>query len=192
MKPRIGATERESDRYGNASERSVAEPQRFRNPESKIHCRPCLPALLLLLPLLACRPAAKPAPAANSAPPSLKRQMLIAGRDTAYVEVAATEESRAVGLMFRSVMAENEGMLFVFDSDGIYPFWMKNTELPLSIAFIDRNGIITDIEDMAPHDEISHHAPHVPILYALEMNQDWFQRHHVGVGDSVRPLPAKP
>jgi uncharacterized membrane protein (UPF0127 family) len=113
------------------------------------------------------------------------------GHDTALVEVANSEPQREVGLMFRTVMAENEGMLFVFDADGIYPFWMRNTELPLSIAFIDRAGVIADIQDMAPHDERTDHSPSRPILCALEMNQGWFERHKVNKGDTVQVGPWK-
>ena len=115
----------------------------------------------------------------------MPKQKLAVGRDTVLVEVARSEEQRNVGLMFRTVMPEHEGMLFVFDRDGIYPFWMRNTELPLSIAFIESGGRVADIQDMAPHDETSRHAPQVPVRYALEMNQGWFLRHGVKSGDSV-------
>jgi uncharacterized membrane protein (UPF0127 family) len=114
------------------------------------------------------------------------KQKLVVGGDTLLVEVASSEPQRQVGLMFRTVMAEGEGMLFVFDREGIYPFWMRNTELPLSIAFIDRSGVIADIQDMAPHDERTDHSPPRLILYALEMNQGWFERHNVKTGDSVQ------
>jgi uncharacterized membrane protein (UPF0127 family) len=117
------------------------------------------------------------------------RTKLVVGTDTIAVEVAATEDVRQVGLMFRTVMAENEGMLFVFERPGIYSFWMRNTELPLSIAFIDAQGRIVDIQDMAPHDETTHHGPPQPILYALEMNCDWFRVHHVVVGAVIPNLP---
>jgi len=128
-------------------------------------------------------------PAARQSLLQVPRQKLVVGLDTISVEVAATEEMRHVGLMFRTVMAENEGMLFVFDRDDNYSFWMKNTELPLSIAFADRSGRIADIQDMSPHDETTHHAPPVPVLYALEMNQGWFLRHGVKVGDVIPSLP---
>jgi uncharacterized membrane protein (UPF0127 family) len=114
------------------------------------------------------------------------KQKLVAGRDTVLVEIAAGEEQRNVGLMFRTVMPENEGMLFVFDRDDNYAFWMRNTELPLSIAFIERSGRIADIQDMAPRDETTRHASPVPVRYALEMNQGWFERHNVRTGDSIR------
>jgi hypothetical protein len=120
----------------------------------------------------------------------VKHQPLVVGQDTVLAEVAATEEMRSIGLMYRTVMAEDEGMLFVFDSAGTYSFWMKNTELPLSIAFIDRSGKIVDIQDMAPQDERTLHAPPGPFLYALELNQGWFWNHNVRTGAQVRFLPA--
>lgn len=141
-----------------------------------------------------CRPApthsaVRTSESAAPEPLHVPKQMLVVGHDTVLVEVADNEPQREVGLMFRTVMAENEGMLFVFDSEGIYPFWMRNTELPLSIAFIDRAGIIADIQDMAPHDERTDHSPPRPILYALEMNQGWFERHRVVKGDTVQVGP---
>ena len=145
----------------------------------------CL-TVLVLAALLSCRPGAKQPSPEDGQTARVRKQRLIVGRDTVLIEVAATEEMRTVGLMYRTVMAENEGMLFVFEAEGIYPFWMKNTELPLSIAFIDRSGAIVDIQDMAPHDEITHHAPSVPVLYALEMNQGWFRTHQVNAGDKVQ------
>jgi hypothetical protein len=141
------------------------------------------------LPFSSCRSGARPA-GRESSIRQVKRQQLILGKDTITVDVADEEEVRRVGLMFRKTMPENEGMLFVFEQDGIYPFWMKNTELPLSIAFIDRGGTIVDVQDMAPLDELSHHAPRVPVLYALEMNQGWFRERGVKPGDRVQLLPT--
>jgi len=145
---------------------------------------PCVVSVFCCLLFLVCRSTPKVA-GAEGASPRVPKQKLVVGQDTVLVEVARTEGQRQVGLMFRTVMAENEGMLFVFDQDGIYPFWMRNTELPLSIAFIDRLGRITDIQDMAPHDERTDHSPSKPVRYALEMNQGWFERHGVKTGDMV-------
>jgi len=127
-----------------------------------------------------------PVPGSRNQELRTENHSLVVGRDTIYVAVAATDAMRTVGLMYRTVMAENEGMLFVFDHEITLPFWMKNTELPLSIAFIDRNGIILDLQDMTPLDEQTLHAPGVPYRFALEMNQGWFQRHAVKAGDTVR------
>ena len=100
------------------------------------------------------------------------------------VEIADTPEKTKAGLMFRTKLAENEGMLFVFPYPDIHSFWMKNTYIPLSVAFINSEGTIVSIQDMQPLDESPHVSPAL-ILYALEMNQSWFKRHDVRVGDKV-------
>lgn len=87
--------------------------------------------------------------------------------------------------MYREALAENSGMLFVFDQQAIYPFWMKNTKIPLSIAFIDKNFAIIDIQEMIPNQEEVRYAPENSFLYALEMNQGWFFKSGVKIGDKV-------
>jgi hypothetical protein len=101
------------------------------------------------------------------------------------VEVARTPEERALGLMNRKHLGKEEGMLFIFESEGYHSFWMKNTLLPLSIAFIDKNGRIVDIKDMKPL-TLDSHSPSQPVLYALEMNKGWFSANGIRVGDVVR------
>lgn len=101
------------------------------------------------------------------------------------VEIADTPRSRQTGLMFRERLPEDEGMLFVFKRVDYLSFWMKNTLIPLSIAFIDADGKIVQMEDMEPLDEQTHHRSAQPVLYALEVNQGWFERHGVHVGDRV-------
>ena len=105
------------------------------------------------------------------------------------VEVVETEEKRMLGLMYRSVLAQDQGMLFIFDQVGIYSFYMKNTKIPLSIAFIDPIGIILDIQQMTPLDEQTQHYPDKPFLYALETNQGWFFEKQIKAGDTVLSLP---
>ena len=105
-----------------------------------------------------------------------------------HAEVAATASARQKGLMYRERLPENHGMLFVFEEPGIQCFWMKNTPLPLSIAFIDAHGEIARISDMTPHDE-SAHCPPRDIVYALEMEQGWFKRYGVTAGTHVLSLP---
>lgn len=100
------------------------------------------------------------------------------------VEVADTQESRNQGLMFRRSMKENHGMLFVFDYESQVSFWMKNTRIPLSIAFIAADGTIRQIEDMEP-ENLSSVAAERNVLYALEVNQGWFDRNGVEPGDKV-------
>ena len=107
-------------------------------------------------------------------------------------EVVQTEEEKARGLMFRESLEKDEGMLFVYDREEILTFWMKNTPLPLSIAFIDQGGKIVDIQDMNPFSLRTHASP-VPARYALEVNQGWFKRNLIRVGDVVKipPLALK-
>lgn len=100
------------------------------------------------------------------------------------LEVADTPESRATGLSKRSSLPENAGMLFVFPSDGQAPFWMKDTWIPLSIAFISSDGRIVDIQDMQPMAE-DLHRPAQPYRYALEVNQGFFEKNGVSTGDRV-------
>jgi uncharacterized protein len=102
-----------------------------------------------------------------------------------YVEIADNDEKRSLGLMFRKYLPDSVGMLFIFDSSGIYPFWMKNTYIPLSIAFIDENYKIIDIFDLEPLDE----TPIFPLKkfkYALEVNRNWFKRNDIKIGDKVK------
>jgi hypothetical protein len=102
-----------------------------------------------------------------------------------WIEVAKKEEERARGLMGRTSLGRDEGMLFIFDDEGYHGFWMKNTLLPLSIAFIDKKGEIVWITDMKPL-TLSTHNPPKPILYALEMNKGWFATNGIKIGDIVR------
>jgi hypothetical protein len=102
-----------------------------------------------------------------------------------WVEVAKTPEERAKGLMHRKHLAKDEGMLFIFEAEGYHGFWMKNTLIPLSIAFLDKEGKIVRISEMKPLTLTSHDPPQ-PILYALEMNMGWFAAHGIKEGDVVR------
>ncbi len=124
----------------------------------------------------------------NAQASQLERITLKLASQTIEVEVADTEPTRSLGLMFRTHLPANEGMLFVFDAPHRPCFWMKNTYIPLSIAFITDTGRIASIHDM--HAESTDtHCPTQPILYALEMNQGWFQRHRITVGEKIIGLP---
>jgi hypothetical protein len=101
------------------------------------------------------------------------------------VEVARTPGERAVGLMARKHLGKEEGMFFIFEEEGYHSFWMKDTLIPLSIAFIDKKGQIEKITDMKPLTLTSHSSPR-PILYVLEMNKGWFSKNGIKVGDIVR------
>ncbi len=106
-------------------------------------------------------------------------------------EVAANDNSRTVGLMHRRMMPENRGMLFVFVYAQPQSFWMMNTYLPLSIAFIDEQGVIVNIADMKPLTTDPHPSAK-PAKYALEMNQGWFAKHGIKAGARVDGLKEAP
>jgi len=105
-------------------------------------------------------------------------------------EVADTPQSREVGLMNRTTLAPNSGMLFVFEQKAGNCFWMKNTKIPLSIAFIADDGKIVNIDEMQA-DTTTNHCPVAPIRYALEMNKQWFSERVIVPGMVVSGLPRK-
>ena len=118
---------------------------------------------------------------------------LTAGFHRIEAEVAANDQNRQVGLMNRKSMPPQHGMLFVFTQDNTHCMWMRNTFLPLSVAFLDEEGRIINVEDMAPQTENSHCAA-AAARFALEMNQGWFAgkglksgQHIGGVDKSPRP-----
>jgi uncharacterized membrane protein (UPF0127 family) len=102
-----------------------------------------------------------------------------------WVEVARTPEERNLGLMGRTHLGKDEGMLFIFEAEDFHSFWMKNTFIPLSIAFIDKDRRIVWMTEMKPM-TLDSHVPPKPILFALEMNKGWFSSHGIKVGDTVR------
>lgn len=128
---------------------------------------------------------------AKDAAPALPAMVLKAGGQSVQAEIAATEEARQKGLMFREKLARNEGMLFVFTEVGYHAMWMRNTPLPLAVAFIDEAGKILSIHEMQPQTEITHQAAG-PARYALEMNGGWFKANKVSVGDLIRGLDKAP
>jgi hypothetical protein len=142
-----------------------------------------LRSLALLLTALACS-----LPVAAQSLPTV--ELTINGyRITA--EVAATLPSRTNGLMRRFSLLPNHGMLFVFDEPQPLAFWMKNTYIPLSIAFIGFDGRILNIEDMAPQTEMTH-VSRGPAMYALEMKKGWFAQLGIGIGDRVEGIDKPP
>jgi len=100
------------------------------------------------------------------------------------VEIADTDALRQLGLMNRDSLAENAGMLFVYPNEQILSFWMRNTRMPLDIAFIDRSGRIVNIEQMEPQTDTTHES-RGPAMYALEMEWGWFSAHGVEAGDRL-------
>jgi uncharacterized membrane protein (UPF0127 family) len=121
--------------------------------------------------------------------PRLPTVQLTAGIHLITAEVATNDATRARGLMFRASLPTNHGMLFIFDSKSLHCMWMRNTLIPLSVAFIEDDGKIVSIHDMQPHDERSHCAKQ-PVRYALEMTQGWFAQKGLGAGAKLGRLPA--
>jgi len=129
------------------------------------------------------------AAAAQSGPqPRLPGVDIIAGMHVIKAEVARTPEQQATGMMFRRDMPGNEGMLFVNDEAGVRCFWMKNTLVPITIAFIADDGTIVNLADMAPQSEQSHCSAQ-PVRLALEMKQGWFARRGIAAGFRLRGAP---
>ncbi len=115
---------------------------------------------------------------------------LAAGMRLIKAEVAASEAERQQGLMHREKMEPNSGMVFVFGQPAGQCMWMKNTRLPLSVAFIDEAGKIVNIEDMQPQTLDNHCSTKgVPVKYALEMNLGWFKKHNIKPGTTIQGLP---
>jgi uncharacterized membrane protein (UPF0127 family) len=116
---------------------------------------------------------------------------LTAGFHRIEAEVAATNENRQVGLMNRKAMPAQRGMVFAFTHENAHCMWMRNTYIPLSVAFIDADGVIINIEDMQPQTEINHCAKK-PARYALEMNQGWFAQRGIKPGARLGGLERLP
>ena len=107
------------------------------------------------------------------------------------VEVADDAAERNKGLMLRESLPDDQGMLFVFEDESQHGFWMKDTLIPLSIAFIEGEGVVIDIQDMEPRDETIH-KPDEPYLYAVEANQGWFARNGIEPRSQVRLARTSP
>ncbi len=142
---------------------------------------------LLMATLLAatCAAQAQEAPQMN-----LPRVKLSAGMYQIDAQVAATPERRAVGLMFRKEMPQHEGMLFIFEQPSQQCFWMKNTLLPLTAAFVDDDGTIVNLADMKPQTTDSH-CSEKPVRYVLEMHQGWFAKRGLKAGSQLRGEPFR-
>lgn len=115
----------------------------------------------------------------------LPRVRLQAGMHLIQAQVARTPVQRNIGLMWRQELAINEGMLFVFDSPATQCFWMKNTLLPLTAAFIDEDGTVVNLADMQPQ-TTTEHCSRKPVRFVLEMAQGWFTKHAIEPGFRIR------
>jgi uncharacterized protein len=122
--------------------------------------------------------------------PKLPTLPLTAGMHVIQAEIAKDPAQQMVGMMFRREMGANEGMLFVNDEAGMRCFWMRNTLIPLSIAFIADDGSIVNIADMAPQSEQSHCSTK-PVRFALEMRQGWFAKHGLKAGFQLSGAPFR-
>ena len=115
---------------------------------------------------------------------NLPRTTLMAGMYRIDAQVASTNAQRQIGLMHRQEMPQHEGMLFVFEQPAVQCFWMKNTLIPLTAAFVTDDGTIANLADMKPLDETSHCSAR-PVRYVLEMNQGWFAAKHLKAGNKL-------
>ena len=150
-----------------------------------------LPALLraqsLAFALLLALASAAPT-LAQEASQKLPAIQLTAGMHLIRAEVAQSPDQRSIGLMHREAMGANEGMLFVFEQPGQQCFWMKNTFLPLSIAFLADDGSVVNIEDMKPQ-TLDSHCSKKPVRFVLEMNQGWFAKRGIRPGAKLQGRP---
>ena len=126
--------------------------------------------------------------AAQQEPQKLQAIRLNAGIHNIQAELATTPDERATGLMFRTKMAANDGMLFAFEEPATQCFWMKNTLLPLSVAFVADDGTIVNLDDMKPQ-TLDSHCSTKPVRFVLEMNQGWFAKRGIKAGDKLGGAP---
>ena len=122
----------------------------------------------------------------TAAQPILQTMKLWLGAEEMVAELALTAEQMQTGMMFRTNLAENAGMLFVLPMPQQASFWMKNCPLPLSAAYIDPEGVILEIHDLQPHNTNSVVASSERVQFVLETNQGWFKRHNVNPGTVIR------
>ena len=133
----------------------------------------------------AAQDSAAPAASVDRSPAGLRTTTLQVGGHEVTVEVAESDAERQQGLMGRDSLPEDHGMLFIYSRPQTLSFWMRNTDIPLDIAYISQDGVIVDVQQMEPHTQ-EQHPSREPAMYALEMNQGWFEAHGVGVGDRVQ------
>ncbi|MEO7400774.1 MAG: DUF192 domain-containing protein [Polaromonas sp.] len=142
-------------------------------------CRKLLPALAVAVLLASSQVSAQEVPQMN-----LQRTRLSAGMYVIDAQVALTPEQREIGLMMRKEMPQHEGMIFVFEQASQQCFWMKNTLLPLTAAFVSDDGTIVNMADMKPQTTDSNCSTQ-PVRYVLEMNQGWFAKKGIKAGSKL-------
>lgn len=142
----------------------------------------------LFLTIIILLPLAVESSATPTEPPAILLKIL---DHTLSAEIAHTPTARAKGLMYRTQLDKNSGMLFVFPKTSIYGMWMLNTAIPLSVAFLDEKGVILNIAEMTPYSAAPHYSAK-PAKYALEMNLGWFAEKNVTTGIQVEELEQAP
>ena len=127
---------------------------------------------------------------AQDGPQRLPAIRLTAGMHLIQAELAQSPDERSTGLMFRTAMGANEGMLFAFEQAGTQCFWMKNTLLPLSVAFVADDGSVVNIDEMKPQ-TLNSHCSTRPVRFVLEMNEGWFAKRGIKAGARLQGAPFK-
>ena len=117
--------------------------------------------------------------------------VLKVGGQSVRADIASTESTRQTGLMYRQKMGKHEGMLFVFPDIGYHAMWMRNTLIPLSVAYLNERGVILSIHEMQALSETAHQSAG-PARFALEMNAGWFSANKVNVGETIQGLDKAP
>ena len=149
-----------------------------------------LPARIAGIGALLLALAAPPVSSQTQAQPRLQTVNLVAGMYNIQAELAISPQEQMTGMMFRREMAAHEGMLFVGDDPQQRCFWMRNTYLPLTAAFIADDGTIVNLADMQPRSDESHCSAK-PVRFVLEMNQGWFAKRGIKAGFKLRGAPFK-
>jgi uncharacterized membrane protein (UPF0127 family) len=145
-----------------------------------MHLRALFACAMALLALIFAPPSVAQEPQTD-----LQRTVIQAGMFQIDAQIASSTQQRQIGLMFRKDMPTHEGMLFVFDEPQKQCFWMKNTLLPLTAAFVDDDGTVVNLVDMQPQTTDSH-CSEKPVRYVLEMNQGWFAKKKIGKGYKLK------
>ncbi|MDP9158415.1 MAG: DUF192 domain-containing protein [Pseudomonadota bacterium] len=144
--------------------------------------------VMVAMPLISLGAHAQQMPPGAKQPGDFPHTKLIAGMYVIDAAIASSDADREQGLMYRTKLAPNEGMLFVFNERAVHCFWMKNTLIPLSIAFIREDGTVTDIDEMQAETE-NNHCPRNNGVYALEMSKGWFTAKGIKPGMKIEGLP---
>ena len=151
-------------------------------PEAQI----ALLALCWMLGLTGCQPKNP-----DSSAFGLRVVQLKMANSSLFAEVADTPQTSANGLMFRDFLPDDRGMLFIFEKPETASFWMRNTKIPLSIAYIDSTGEILEIKSLKPLDETPVASASGEVAFALEVNEGWFMRNGIATGTMIRGIPRK-